>query len=515
MIKRWTIIIVAFACSPMSFAQSTTSILEQTSPKTAVQQVEHVQGAYYYVKSHLSNISSDYGNTDEIYLVKRDDDFNVVKEVELRAKFPGLVSTTDCAFQDMTVENGVIHVLLNSFIKNQCYGYSFHIELDLNLNVIDSAVYGGLDSLMSLTKLYFLNGDLYAMGEGRDCDDFLNEEVRVKLGSGDLQSNYDWFNIDRRTLYGDLSDCHQFGMDSTLLVFMAYSRSSWYLLDGSFQKVDSGAFLGNFNYTFNYWNFGRLIHIGPREFMATGFGGIDVSVVGQPVTLARRQVVQELNPRDPHNIEDPDTFKLATPIVNGAFLFDIPLDAVDDSNLDSVLIVQVGHRLEGINAVNRYLDTGRVMLYNYNANSGTINYIREIETGFVAGSDVAVSRADSNRVLLGVNEYQRSGANEMNIHWLFLNSDGSLSSEEDVVLVDHLYVSPNPFSAQLRVHGLERVNGAVDYQVTDMRGVAVKAGILGQEREISFRNENIPSGPYVLTLFQDERIIGSIKIVKE
>ncbi|NVK03797.1 MAG: hypothetical protein HWD92_03195 [Flavobacteriia bacterium] len=512
MLQKWIVNVLCFSLPLMAVAQHQ-GIIEQSSPQTTVHAVEFHQGEYIYVKSHLSNIDSRYGATMGIFVSKRDRQFNETTQIELRSKFPGLVATTQCAFQDMLIEDGMIHILLSSFIPNQCYGYSVYFKLDSNLNVVDSTIYGGLDTLLNLQRLYTVNGELFALGKRRDCDGFLFDKVRVKLNDADVQSNYNVIQVDLRTVSGDISDCRQYGSDSTLLIYSRYDRSSWLLLDGDFVNVDSGVFLGNYNYTFDYWNFGSLIEVNSRDYLATGYGGIDVSNLNEPVTLARKQVVVELNPFNPTNVMDPDTFQLASEIINSPFSLILPVDAVDDEHSDSVLIVQVGHQLEGIGAVNRYLDTAHAMLYNYNAHTRTINYVKMIHSNHVVGSNIAVCRSDSNRILVGLSEYGRSGSNDMNILWLFLNSDGSLSESEGVEVTDGIFASPNPVMDYTRVYGLDQLAGEVAFTLTSSTGVVLKSGILDVERRIEFERNRLPGGMYILSLMVDGNRVAALRII--
>jgi len=88
--------------------------------------------------------------------------------------------------------------------------------------------------------------------------------------------------------------------------------------------------------------------------------------------------------------------------------------------------------------------------------------------------------------------------------------DTFTSVEDGKVMADQVVVSPNPFSAELRIR--TTLSGPVNYGLYSLTGAKVKQGVL-EQRTISLHWNDLPPGHYILRLRNSEQVVVK-KLIK-
>ncbi len=189
-------------------------------------------------------------------------------------------------------------------------------------------------------------------------------------------------------------------------------------------------------------------------------------------------------------------------------------DAFDYKVVDSVIMIMPGQE---INADNFLLkDTNDIYIYNYNAVTKSMNWIKVYNSGYSNSLVSAAEVLPGNRYLIMLNEYNWDKYNYPNtsIHIMILDSKGNIvGNEEHPYLRNHLTVYPNPFGNELRVEGLPERLKPFTYKLFDMSGKELESGKLGEDGTTITTTQQ--TGSYILQILDEGKVYQNIPVIKK
>jgi hypothetical protein len=189
-------------------------------------------------------------------------------------------------------------------------------------------------------------------------------------------------------------------------------------------------------------------------------------------------------------------------------------DAFDYVKPDSVIIIMPGQEIFASNFALQ--DTNDMYIYNYNAVTKSMNWIKVYNNGYSNSAISAVEVLPGNRYLIMLNEYNWDKYNYPNtsIHLMILDSKGNIiGDEEHPYLRNHLTVYPNPFSHELRVEGLPEQARPFSYKLYNMSGKELESGQLPEDGTITSTSHQ--TGSYILQILDEGKVYQNIPVIKK
>ncbi|QNR23462.1 T9SS type A sorting domain-containing protein [Croceimicrobium hydrocarbonivorans] len=187
-------------------------------------------------------------------------------------------------------------------------------------------------------------------------------------------------------------------------------------------------------------------------------------------------------------------FQTSEKISSGLFF---EIDAIDYSNLDSVLIIQ------GVNQIGQYnytsKDTTPFTLISYNLNSNTLNWQKFISTP-LTNSYQNIARLSNNHIAISFNEFDWRSDSLPNLRvqvWIFDEFGNVLSTRHfHQNLRSSIY--PNPANSHIY---LDFPNSSTNlgYEIRDLKGAILKKGSF-QDNRSGLYIQDLNAGTYLLLI---------------
>ena len=190
------------------------------------------------------------------------------------------------------------------------------------------------------------------------------------------------------------------------------------------------------------------------------------------------------------------------------------LDAFDYESPDSAVMIMPGQEINAMNF--SFQDSNDMYIYNYNAVTKSMNWIKVYNSGYSNSMVSAVEVLPGNRYLIMLNEYNWDKYSYPNtsIHLMILDSKGNIVGEEEhPYLRNHLTVYPNPFSHELRVEGLPERSKPFTYTLYNMSGQELESGKLGEDGTIITTTQQ--TGSYIIQILDEGKVYQNIPVIKK
>ncbi len=189
-------------------------------------------------------------------------------------------------------------------------------------------------------------------------------------------------------------------------------------------------------------------------------------------------------------------------------------DALDYNKADSVIMIMPGQEITTGNF--SLQDTNDMYIYNYNAVTKSMNWVKVYNSGYSNSWVSAAEVLPGNRYLIMLNEYNWDKYNYPNtsIHLMILDSKGNIiGDEEHPYLRNYLTVYPNPFSNELRVEGLPERARPFTYKLYEMSGKEMEAGPIDGNNVV--KTESLQSGSFILQILDGGKVYQNIPVLKK
>lgn len=406
--------------------------------------------------NRTSRESFDQFRSKDNWIIKSDLNLSPIDSINLTAIIPSLGVNDDLRTVFMKNENDTLEIILQKLNNVGCLNpTSYILKFDSTLNLTDSSSWhGNMDGIL-LAGLTRWNGKQLAYGTRHSCNLGVAPSVIIDLSHSDsVIFDLPIFN----TQYDIINDVQPLSENELLVLISKFASqgAEWAILDSNFQLVKRG----------NAYNTSTVPNLQFAEILNL----IQSSTGSLPKFVGTGSWSNTLNVNERWNllIGTVDTSSIYSPMdtfwlggrfhdTSNVFYSNVSsgFDAIDDINPDSVRIIQTPVLMTNYEFSNQL--NNPVFVYNYNSRTGTMNWEKEIRTGYSQGSQFALSALPGNRTLIGINEYNpdKFGPQSLAIHWLILDENGTLISEEyQPATYDGIYLSPNPMNGFGHLHGL-------------------------------------------------------------
>ncbi|KAB2804289.1 T9SS type A sorting domain-containing protein [Phaeocystidibacter luteus] len=455
----------------------------------------YLDGSIYYVKSIASGF--EYRSAYQDWLIKSDLNLNPVDSINLYRDSADLSLITSISSYSDTIE-----CIYLKYHAGACW-YETKIDYyDTSFNYLGQIELGDSANSVSLVgSIAGWNGNRYYYGYAVSCPSFSEKPIIVeKLRNGNTR--FDTINvvIQRGAVRAMIK--HDSGYVAILYIHNTLGFE-WVVLDDSLSHQSSGATALN-------------------DFVITDLIGLtevngDLVLIGPSVNYRILPFARDywntsvLKFNASSGVQSIDTLH-----VDGEFNFDISgngtigagMDAFDGTKKDSAIFVQSNTQVLTWEWSNPWKNT--IFIYNYNLQSGMLNWQSEYRIEGIIGSNASVSTLPRNRVLVSNYEFVRDSLNptayNLQLHLMILDSTGRISLEKTHhPPILEAIVSPNPAKDFIKV-SVEESTGLrnLKYTIMDVQGRIVQSGVLNTSGVIEF-GHRINSGYYLLELSSRRR----------
>lgn len=405
----------------------------------------------YYTRNESVDFLEFYGEQSDI--VRCDDQLRRLDSVNIRTLL-GIPNTDYITPFGLDTENGNLVLFAYSFDRNYTCGSrkTWIVELNPQLNMLDSVSIQVPGMEMFVAGRIEWNGETFGYGILDWCSMSKNRAVLFSL-----DQPLDTSDFIQLPTFGSTNLCSDAQVldNGELLVLVSHGSagSEWHVLDSTARVIRSGipagaGVIGN-------WERFEQIHLIHRPASLPIAAGTGKFII--PGTQRKSYQNLLLGVVDTSNrLSYVDTFALGGVYADTLSInytnTGAPFDMLDDSNLDSVRIVQSPISMNFLYYASEHANP--IFIYNYNVNTGQMNWTKKLVSGYPQGYRLAVAALSRGRTLVGINEYNhdRFGNNSLAIRWLILDSNGSISLDEYHLLSrKRLDLYPNPAAGSVKL----------------------------------------------------------------
>lgn len=378
-------------------------------------------------------------------------------------------------------------------------------KLDSNLNILDEVIISAPGTNIQLGTMTIESDLILLGGYITYCDTSL---YSAGIGFVNRISNKaTWIDIGQKFSDKPRQECLNPSMVNGNIIanfWPPYSPDFYsnYIIDTSFNILDSGSIVDPASgmYPNTLQSHGRFIQTSNEIYQIGNSRSFFDSLPFVPQRLGYWNIgIAKLDSTG--NVTKLDTLPLSgfdfqtSEKVSSGLFFEI--DAIDYSNLDSVLIIQ------GLNQIGQYnytsKDTTPFTLISYNLNSNTLNWQKFISTPLTNGYQ-NIARLSNNQIAISFNEYDWRSDSLPNLRvqvWIFDEFGNVISTRQF-----HQNASPSFYPNPARSHiylDFPNTSANFDYEIRDLKGAILKKGSLeGNSSNICIQDLN--AGIYLLLI---------------
>lgn len=454
----------------------------------------------------------------EQWLMKYSLDLNPKDSIDLYSVL-GINSNHFLYCKNLKEKNGVLNLIATEFIPDTNYllgakHRSFILQLDSNLQKVSE--YEIADSNQGVDLVNFTEVGDFIYGTGFSVSDTGLFPCLIKLNKIDSSFKLHVYDsLNRFEVFADI----QF-LDSVFLVAVSPGKpprsvETVAILDTSLELLGRTSIADPLLIDLFMLSAGYFIDRKPQPPMVissaedyTNINLIDGSMKMGVAKLDWSYTVTQI-----------DTFRFsgADHIFPNGYAFPKPYqDACDYISPDSVLFSMAGQEfVDGLGYQMRFPND--VYIYNYNAQTEDLNWLRVYNNGYTQNVYVSVEVLPNNQYLVILNEYNwdKYSYPNLSIHLMILNANGDLINNPELPYQrEVIRAFPNPCSNHVVLSGLEQVRtGTYSYQLIDINGALIEEGAIQEDNQIFFKDA--VSDTRVLQVLSEGRLVQSILVMGE